>query len=189
MVRILSEPDDRGAASGSELLGLQREFQARLADETLRYMRSLNGLLGPSSPGTVLRSRDNLVIEGSAPPGDVLTLEVDIENGQEVHTFATPMLTSLSSADGTTWFPESIVTPPAALIAPGAVTGIDVRVLVPSDLPHGVYRGGLLLLGIRNGLVAVAVTIGAERPPPTKPTGTTKATAKKAAAKKARGAR
>lgn len=45
-----------GASPFSELLRLQTDFQARLADETFRYLRRLHGTLGPGAPGTVARA-------------------------------------------------------------------------------------------------------------------------------------
>ena len=51
MVRIINSPRDEPEHSrGAEVFALQQDFQARLADETLRYLRSLRGLLGPPPP-------------------------------------------------------------------------------------------------------------------------------------------
>ena len=42
------------AARFGELMRLQTEFQARLAEETLRYLRRLQGAAAPAAPGTVV---------------------------------------------------------------------------------------------------------------------------------------
>jgi len=49
--------NDSEGSSGpfSELLRLQSDFQARLTEETLRYLRRLQGTLGPTAPGTVVK--------------------------------------------------------------------------------------------------------------------------------------
>ncbi len=49
--------DSNGAAGSpfSELLHLQTDFYTRLADETLRYLRRLQGAAAPAVPGTVLK--------------------------------------------------------------------------------------------------------------------------------------
>ena len=105
---------------------LQQDFQARLADETLRYLRSLRGLLGRASPGTFLRPQPGLVLQGEGGAGDVTEISFEVENQQQVHVIATPMLTPLVRADGTTWFPEAVAVPVSSLIAPGAVGQLRV---------------------------------------------------------------
>ncbi|MGQ0519968.1 MAG: hypothetical protein ACT4PX_02305 [Actinomycetota bacterium] len=183
MVRIVSEPGgDPGGILGADVLALQREFQARLADETLRYLRSLHGVVGPSSPGTVLRADRSAVVAVRGRCGEVAVLAVEVENAQQVHTLVTPMLTPLVDAGGTTWLPEAVAVPATVLVAPGDVEGVELHVQVPDELPDGIYAGAVLFVGVRNGLLPVQVTVG--DPPPPRPAAA-KAAAKKAAAKKA----
>src|SRR5262249_57752815 len=55
-VRITNEgPESSGEGSLAELLRLQAEFQAHLAEETLRYLRAVQATLAPRSPGTVVQ--------------------------------------------------------------------------------------------------------------------------------------
>lgn len=187
MVRIVSEPGgDPGGILGADVLALQREFQARLADETLRYLRSLHGVVGPSSPGTVLRADRDAVVAVRARCGEVTVLSVEVENAQQVHTLVTPMLTPLVDGGGTTWLPEAVAVPATVLVAPGDVEGVDLHVQVPDELPDGIYAGAVLLIGVRNGLLPVQVTVGDPPPPPRPAAAATRApAAKKAAAGKA----
>jgi hypothetical protein len=185
VVRIVSEPGgDPGGILGADVLALQREFQARLADETLRYLRSLHGVVGPSSPGTVLRADRNAVVVVRGRCGEVSVVAVEVENAQQVHTLVTPMLTPLVDAGGTTWLPEAVAVPATVLVAPGDVEGVELHVQVPDDLPDGIYAGAVLFVGVRNGLLAVQVTVG-DPPPPPRPTSAKKAAARKAPARKA----
>ncbi len=72
---------------------------------------------------------------------------------------ATPMLTPLVRADGTTWFPEAVAVPASTLIAPGAVGQLRVLVNVPAEADPGRYDGALVLLGIKGAAVQVSFTI------------------------------
>ena len=150
MVRIINSPrDEPGHSPGAEVFALQQDFQARLADETLRYLRSLRGLLGPASPGTFVRPQPGLALQGEGGTGDVTEIGFEVENQQQVHVIATPMLTPLVRADGTTWFPEAVAVPASTLIAPGAVGQLRILVNVPAQADPGRYDGALVLLGIK----------------------------------------
>ena len=159
MVRIINSPRDEPEHSpGAEVFALQQDFQARLADETLRYLRSLRGLLG-ASPGTFVRPQPGLALQGEGGTGDVTEIGFEVENQQQVHVIATPMLTPLVRADGTTWFPEAVAVPASTLIAPGAVGQLRVLVNVPAQADPGRYDGALVLLGIKGAAVQVSFTI------------------------------
>ncbi len=164
-------PNDPGQGSGqpwADLLRLQSEFQARLADETLRYLRRLQGALGPATPGTVVVPDPSLELKGAGLPGAALELTLEVENRQRVHCVVTPMLSPLVGEGGTTWFPEADVTPPSLLVAPGEAGSLLFRVKIPAELPLGTYRGTLLLHGFREGGLPVVLTAG-EQPAATKP--------------------
>lgn len=160
MVRIIHSPTDEPERNpGAEVFALQQDFQARLADETLRYLRSLRGLLGPASPGTVLRPQPDLVLRGQGAPGDVAEITFEVDNRQRVHAIATPMLTPLVRADGTTWFPDAVAVPASALVAPGAVGQFRLLVNVPAEAEAGRYDGALVLLGMRGAAVQVSFIV------------------------------
>jgi hypothetical protein len=160
LVRIINSPRDEPEHNpGAEVFALQQDFQARLADETLRYLRSLRGLLGPASPGTFVRPQPGLVLQGEGGTGDVAEIGFEVENQQQVHVIATPMLTPLVRADGTTWFPEAVAVPASTLVAPGAVGQLRVLVNVPAQADPGRYDGALVLLGIKGAAVQVSFTI------------------------------
>jgi hypothetical protein len=164
----VSNEGDRGVTGAfSELLRLQTEFQARLAEETLHYLRRLQGAAAPAAPGTVLLPDDGTALGASGPPGSTVELRLELENRQRVHCVVTPMLGPLVSAEGVTWFPASDPTPPSTLLAPGDVRTLTLSVPLPADLPAGSYRGALVLQGFANG--GVSVTIEASRPKEEKP--------------------
>ena len=50
----------------AEMFRLQTEFQSRLADETLRYLRRLQGSAAPASPGTIVIPENNNELTASA---------------------------------------------------------------------------------------------------------------------------
>ena len=153
----------------ADLLRLQTDFQARLADETFRYLRRLHGTLAPGSPGTVVRPREGLLVEGAGPPGARLTIGVDIENVQRVHCVVSPQLTSLVGRSGTTWFPACEPPQQTLLVAPGRSERIAIVIPVPDALPPDEYRGAMLLQGFRDGAIAVRVVVGHAVPPATEP--------------------
>ncbi len=155
----------------SELFRLQTEFQARLADETLRYLRRLQGTLGPAAPGTVLSPGPGGGLRAAGTPGETVTLSLELENLQRVHCVVSPQLTPLVSAEGATWFPAAEVAA-HRLVAPGETAALTVALPLPDALPAGRYRGALVLQGFRDGAVAVEVAVSAPAaatPPPDPP--------------------
>lgn len=159
-MRISNEPGEASGGPWADLLRLQSEFQARLADETLRYLRRLQGALGPAAPGTVVVPDPEQELTATGLPGAVLELTLEVENRQRVHCVVTPMLSPLVGDGGATWFPEADLTPPSLLVAPGEVASLLLRVRIPAALPLGSYRGSLLLHGFREGGLPVTLTAG-----------------------------
>lgn len=88
VVRIASDVDSQleGAAGGAfaELIRLQTEFQARLAEETLRYLRRLQGAVGPSVPGTVVLADATLQLNATGSPGQSVELRLEVERTASV---------------------------------------------------------------------------------------------------------
>jgi hypothetical protein len=142
-----------------DLLRLQTDFQQRLASETLRYLRQLQGLVGPVVPGTLVLPDPGLELRGSAPPGGIVTLEIAIENRQRVHCLVSPMLSPLVSDGGVTWFAEAAVEPGSVLLAERDSATIRISVPVPTDSPPGTYRGALLLHGFEKGALPVRIVV------------------------------
>ena len=157
--RIPNDPAGSRAGAFAEVLKLQIEFQARLAEEALRYLRRLQGAGTPAAPGTVLVPDGSVVLQASGAPGGAVSLEVEVENRQRVHCVVTPALTPLVDASGTTWFPAAEPSPASTLVAPGEVKKLSLAVELPADLPPGTYRGALLLQGFREGGLQVTVTV------------------------------
>src|SRR3954447_6161616 len=87
-----------------DLLRLQTDFQQRLASETLRYLRQLQGLVGPVVPGTLVLPDRGLQLQGAAVAGERIAMDVLLENRQRVHCMVSPMLSPLVSDRGVTWF-------------------------------------------------------------------------------------
>jgi len=160
-----SNDQSGGGVSGpiNDLLRLQTDFQQRLANETLRYLRQLQGLVGPVVPGTMVLPDPGLELQGSARGGEVVTLEVAVENRQRVHCLVSPMLSPLVSDRGVTWFVEATVEPSSTLLAESETANLRISIPVPEASPPGCYRGALLLYGFEKGALPVRVTV-AENP-------------------------
>ena len=163
-MRIPNDPGGGPGGAFGELLRLQTEFQARLAEETVKYLRRLQGASMPAAPGTDVRPDEGSDLRAEGAPGSVVTISLEIANLQRVHCIVTPMLEPLVDASGVTWFPE--LDPPAGsmLVPPGETRSLSLQVRIPGDLPSGAYRGALLLQGFREGALPVRVAV--ERPAP-----------------------
>jgi hypothetical protein len=146
----------------SDLLRLQTEFQARLGEETIRYLRRLQGALGPASPGTVVLTDKTTELRADGAPGGRAEVRVELENLQRVHCVVTPQLTPLVSEAGTTWFPSSDMGTAFRILGPGATESLVIALDIPEALPPSIYRGALLLLGFRDG--ALPVRVGVTKP-------------------------
>jgi hypothetical protein len=140
----------------SELVRLQMDFQARLAEEILRYVRRIQASALPITPSTVVRSDP-----GRAPQlaiaGNTVTIIERLENRQRVHAIITAALTPLVSDDGTTWFAQT--EPTTAIVPPGEDGQVEFRFGVPSDMPAGTYRGALVLTGLEGAAVPIAIAV------------------------------
>jgi hypothetical protein len=158
-VRISNEPGGAEQGPWSELLRLQSEFQSRLADETLRYLRRLQGALGPAVPGTVVVPEGPERLHAEGPPGGRVEMTLNIENRQRVHSMTSAMLSPLVGSGGATWFPEVELTPPSLLVAPGEVGTLAIAIRLPAELPPDTYRGSLLLHGFKEGGLPVSVAV------------------------------
>src|SRR5579872_1408290 len=146
------------AAPFAELVRLQMDFQARLAEETLRYLRKLQASGLPMTPSTVVRGD-----QGRPPIHGVLggtnEFTEEIENRQRVHAIFTAMLTPLVADDGTTWFARE--DPTTLIVPPGETMTLSMRFDVPAELPPGTYRGAVVLAGLEGGALPAAVEIAA----------------------------
>lgn len=145
----------------NDLLRLQTDFQQRLASETLRYLRQLQGLVGPTVPGTLVLPDEGLELRAEGVAGSSVTLGVALENRQRVHTLVSPSLSPLVSDAGVTWFVDAEVTPSSALLASDETATVTVTIAAPADTPSGAYRGALLLHGFERGALPVRVVITA----------------------------
>jgi hypothetical protein len=157
----LSNEDAGDFARGtfSELMRLQADFQTRLADETLRYLRAVQAAFLPRPPGTVTQPTVGMTLAATASPGTQAQFALEIENRQRVHTQVTPALTPLVADSGATWFPAAQVEPVSALLAHNDVVEFGFSLPVPVELASGTYRGSLLLQGFRDNGVAIVVEI------------------------------
>jgi hypothetical protein len=184
-MRVSNEPGGTGPGGAfAELFRLQSDFQARLAEETLRYLRRLQGAVVPAAPGTVVMPAAGGELKAAGEPGGRVELSVEIENLQRVHCMVTPQLTPLVSTAGVTWFPAAELTTASRLVAPGGVERIVIPLPIPAELPPGDYRGALLLQGFRQNTLAVAVTVAGAMPDPEPAAAAMAAASSKAASKK-----
>lgn len=165
-MRVTNDSDEGAGSTGpfAELLRLQTEFQARLTEESLRYLRRIGGALGPASPGTMVLPEEGLALTAGGPPGGSATLRLEVDNLQRVHCVLSPALTPLVSDSGVTWFAEVEPAAGSRLLAPGEMESLELVLRLPASLPPAVYRGALLLQGFRQGALPVAVTVEAEAP-------------------------
>jgi hypothetical protein len=147
----------------SEWLRMQLEFQGKLADETLRYLRRLQGAAAPVTPGTVLVPETSTELRAEAIPGGSFEVALEVENLQRVHSIAAPVLDPMVASSGTTWYPEADFSPAFALVAPDSVTKFAAKVSVPSSLPPGTYTGALSLRGLRQQVFRLTVAIAGPR--------------------------
>jgi len=158
-------PNDGGGAGPAgpfgELLRLQADFQTLLTEETLKYLRRVQGTLGPAIPGTVLMPDPTLELRAAATASGSVELQCEIENRQRVHCLVTPLLTPLVDAAGATWFPAAELSPNSVLLPPDGLSTLSIRLPVPSELPPGTYRGMLVLQGFRDGGVPITVVVAA----------------------------
>lgn len=157
-----------GTSPFEEFLKLQTAFQQNLSQATMNYLRQLQGLVGPVTPGTVVQPVDGLGLALTVTPGGQAKATLTAENRQRVHTLVTPMPTPLVSETGTTWFAQSDIQPPTALLASDETARFAVTLTAPATLPPGIYRGAVLIYGCADGVVPIEVAVGkpgADRPP------------------------
>lgn len=157
-MRVTNEPDDAGGVL-SQLFKLQTEFSARMTEETIRYLRRLQGISAPAAPETVVLPTDDNIIVGSAPPGGTANLEFELENRQRVHTVVSATLTAMVAASGVTWFPRSEIAPSMLVVAPGETRSLAIAVPIPPEVPVDTYRGAILMPGFTNGGIPVELAI------------------------------
>jgi hypothetical protein len=167
-MHIKNDPGEGGFSGPfADLLRVQTEFQARLGEETMRYLRRLQGALGPASPGTVLLADKAADLKADGVPGGKVELQLELENLQRVHCVVTPQLTPLVGEAGTTWFPAADLGAGFRILPPGDVHAFVLALDVPPELPPDTYRGALVLVGFSQGALPVTVRVAA--PPMTKP--------------------
>lgn len=153
----------------SELVRLQMDFQTRLAEETLRYLRRVQASALPTTPSTVVRAQTGRpAVPGKA--GDSVVIREQLENRQRVHAIVTAMLTPLVSGNGTTWF--ALSEPVTLIVPPGERSTLELNVTIPPELPPGTYRGVLALTGLEDGALPVAVQVAAKPRPRARRNGT-----------------
>ena len=159
----MSTNGDVNAAAGSlgQLLQLQADFQARMAEETLRYLRRVQGVFEPHTPGTVIQPEQPEALTAAGVPGGRATVSLEVEYRQRVHAVLFPALTPLVGENGTTWYADAETAPSLALLATDEVRTVTVTVSLPAVLPPGSYRGLLVLRGLRAGGVPLVVTVTA----------------------------
>lgn len=167
-MRVGNDPGEGASGAFADLLRLQTDFQARLAEETLRYLRRLQGAAAPAVPGTVLVPDGEVELQASGAPGTAVELRVEVENRQRVHCVVTPMLAPLVSASGVTWFPAADPDPASTVLAPDESRELTIGLPLPAELPSGVYRGALILQGFRDGGIPVAIEAETPRAAPAK---------------------
>lgn len=158
-----SMPHDHGErprpTAFEELIRLQSTFQENLSQATMNYLRQIQGMVGPVTPGTVVERRQGAGLALALEPGGAARTSFTVENRQRVHAMITPMLTPLVSAEGATWFAEAELAPATALLATDEVGTFALALTAPESMPVGVYRGAILLYGCANGVMPLEITV------------------------------
>ncbi|MBX6320840.1 MAG: hypothetical protein IRY94_03345 [Rhodospirillaceae bacterium] len=139
-----------------DLLRLQTDFQEKLTATTLAYLRELQGLIGPVVPGTVVDARAVETLAAAGESGGRAVVEVEIENRQRAYCLVTPMLSPLVSGRFT-WLPRAHAQP--LLIGPDATVRASLAVDIAKETPPGLYRGTVVLYGLRDGAVPLQVEV------------------------------
>src|SRR5207249_2221209 len=111
------------------------------------------------TPGTVVTADPSLELRATSSPGHTALVELEVENRQRVHCVVAPAVTPLVAGSGTAWFPSAEFSPISALLGPGEVSSLQVRLSVPDGLPAGAYRGAIMLAGFRKAGVPVTITV------------------------------
>jgi hypothetical protein len=164
MMETNSRRDGARRSPFEDLFRLQSEFQNRLAEETVKYLRQLQGMVGPVVPGTVVMPESDGALGVRGAAGESVALTFEIENRQRVHAMVTPMLSPLVGVSGITWFAEAEASPVSFMLAPDEKRALTVRIGIGPSVPAGEYRGALLLYGFREGAIPVTVAVtGAAR--------------------------
>lgn len=182
------DPGSTPSSPFEELMKLQSAFQQSLSQATMQYLRQLQGIVGPVTPGTVVQHVDGAGVDLKLHPGAQAKASVNVENRQRVHSMVTPMITPLVSDTGATWFAQTSFSPPTALLATDEMLEFGLVLDAPANMPVGVYRGAVLIYGCSDGVVPLEVTVAKQTaaakrkaaPAAAKP----KTVAKKAPAKK-----
>ena len=167
-VRVANDPTGRGVSgASSDLLRLQTEFQARLAEETLDLPAPAPGGRGAGGARARWSCRTAAeMLTAPACPGTTVELALEIENRQRVHAVVTPMLGPLVSADGRDVVPRRRRRRRRRRSSrPSRSRALSLAVPLPPELPPGTYRGALVLQGFRDGGIPVAVEVPAPRSP------------------------
>src|SRR2546429_9313671 len=110
----MSNEQGDGGGTFSELLRLQTEFQTRLAEETLNYLRRVQGAAAPASPGTVLVPQDGDALTAAGTLGSTVQLPLDLGKPPRGHCLGAPMLSPPLHPAGGPWVPAA-APPPSPL--------------------------------------------------------------------------
>lgn len=156
-------PSGQQSSAFEEMLKLQSSFQQSLTDATMNYLRQLQGLVGPVTPGTVVQRSEKVARSLTVAPGGRTSATIRVENRQRVHSMVTPMLTPLVSDSGTTWFVEAGFTPATALLASDEIGEFTLGLASPKDMPLGIYRGAVLIYGAADGVIPLEVKVARKR--------------------------
>jgi hypothetical protein len=160
----LSNEDRPDGGPFAHLIQMQAEFQSRLANESLRYLRRIQGVFEPYAPGTVVQPDGDATLTGELHVGGSIALAVDVENRQRVHAVVTASMTPLVADSGATWFPSVEAKPSFAFVPPNQTLPLSVTISAPADLPVGRYRGLLVLRGFGAGGLPVVLDVVSDPP-------------------------
>ncbi|MFC7530840.1 hypothetical protein [Actinoplanes sp. GCM10030250] len=156
----ISNHEAGGDSGWDDLVRLQSEYQARLTEETLRYLRGVQAAFSPRAPGTVVQTA-GVQVRVSGLPGSRVDVKFSVENRQRVHTTVVPAISLMINDEGWTWYPRAEPSPAALVLAPQDVVTVSMSVELPAELPPGVFRGSIILQGFLPDPMPLQITVGA----------------------------
>ncbi|MEL6890872.1 MAG: hypothetical protein AAFP84_04710 [Actinomycetota bacterium] len=113
-------------------------------DELTSWLRDLLWALGPVAPGIQVTPCRIVTISGEV--GAIAAGSVTVHNRQRSAVAARLSVTPLRGDSGHTWLPLT-VDDVDVVVPAGEQRTAELAVFVPPNLPAGVYRGGIVVLG------------------------------------------
>ncbi|MFX0115332.1 MAG: hypothetical protein ACFFB3_12355 [Candidatus Hodarchaeota archaeon] len=148
----------------AQIFKVQYEYQKRVFEDYMKYLRMLIGNVGAYTPGTIIAPKKALELEAAAAAGSTVEMSAEVENRQLAYCTVSPTITPFTTVSGITWFPMAEFSPGLVLLAPQEVKQISMKIKLPTELSPGLYHGLLLLIGFRHDGIPVKIEVQPKKP-------------------------